>query len=193
MPRREAILFREHASLPDPFRKLKMSRVHFCKTLKSKPRKISIPKSRYDYLLVSSKNALRYLRSRPKADKILGDLHGDRIMDYFKKRGRPGQSILYLRSNLGSKLGRSDIVPGLRRLGFRVSVRCSYRTEILPIRQRLIGLLKRHSIQAFLVTSPSTILAIKRALSKEERRQLRVRWYCMGSTTEAYLKRSKIR
>jgi uroporphyrinogen-III synthase len=70
-----------------------------------------------------------------------------------------------------------------------VSVRCTYETKILSIRSRLLYLLKRHPIRSFLVTSPSAIQAVLRALTKRERKVLHVRWITMGPTTAAYLKR----
>lgn len=185
----DAILFREQFKIPKAFQGFRFRRIHFCKTLRSSARRVKLPASEFDFLLLSSENALKFVRQKPKAKRVVQNLHGDRILAFFKKQRSKGASILYLRSDLGASLGRADIVPSLRRLGFRVTVRCTYRTEILRIRPRLISLLRRKPIGALMVTSPSTVKAIRLALTAREFSALRVRWICMGSTTRAYLHR----
>lgn len=188
----EGILFREYFKLPKPFSFYRFKKIHFCKSFETQARQVQIPHHTFDFMILSSRNALKFLKVRPTVRRSLEGLHGPALLKFFRRQGpAKGRSVLYLRSKLGAKLGRADIVPRLRSMGYRVTIRCTYDTRILKIRDPLLKLLKSRPIKAFLVSSPSSVVAIERALGRRALQGLEVRWIPIGDTTGAFLKEKK--
>lgn len=169
-------------------------------------RKIRVPKSVYDYVLVTSANALLSIRDLPKTKKwvaigaatrkalrvpgrieVIALPHSAGVLAYFRKqkRGR----IFFPRSNLGDP----RLVTGLRKMGHRVYCRHSYETKILDLQAALRPIYKNQSVDAVFVTSPSAFLAVKKALSPRELRSWRVRWVAIGPTTAKILREAGLK
>ena len=195
------VLFREAGHEARARRELKPHRVFFCPAIKTVRLKHSIPKKTFDYCIISSANTLKYLKSMPKADhyvfigaqtanaaklraqKTVLKSDSRELIRFFKSQKKG--SIVYPRSAIGDPkaIGR------LRRQGHRVLVRRIYTTNILNIKNPLQLLLKKHKIDAFFLTSPSTARAVIKSLRASDRKKKIAVWVAIGMTTAWSLRR----
>lgn len=175
-----------------------------------RPKRISgaIPKTSFDYLLLTSARSIWALKRLPKAARIvvigpktaqsLPGPHRKKCL-VVRKSNREGVVELFKKLPKGkmffprSALADSYLPRHLRRLGFQVSVRKVYTMELTLRRAPFLKAVDsgtRHNGVVFGgLTSISSVKALRRVLSLKELRQLPVRWIAIGSTTSKVLKR----
>jgi len=183
---------------------LKSSKVLYCPAIKTLPLKKKFPQKTYDYLLLTSKNSIRYSKDLPKAKRvviigqetargykfrkdekviILKKSNQDGIFKFFKKKGRPGESVFFPRSQVAD----SSLVKRLRDLKFKVCVRSPYTTKSVPIRKPLLSLLAREKSLSFIVSSGTIIKSLRASFKVRELRNFPVYWIAIGPVTQRAL------
>lgn len=194
--KKRILLLREDPKPPKPLRNKTSYTFLHIPCLKTKILKVVAPRVEYDYLLLTSKNALRaYKKKLPRAKKAVCIGQETALASGLKKpvtlkNGDSKKVALYFRKQKRgriyfprSKLADQTLPKALRKMGFQVKVVHSYTTIILNRRTRLLSLLKQKPVDAIYFTSPSTVTAFKRALRKEERDGLKVEYMSLGPTT----------
>lgn len=197
------LFLREKAPSSDLKKKFKPHQLVHIPAIRSKKRSFSIPKSSFDYLLVSSQNVARFHKKFPsfnqcvcvgqktkqalaeniKKDSIsLKESNRDGILKFFRQK-KPGR-IFYPRSALSDQ----ELIQKLRSFGHKVSAPIAYETEILNIRPALKKKMSRAPLDVVLVTSPSILTSLKRSMGPAFLRQWKVQWIAIGPTTAKSLK-----
>lgn len=180
-------------------------RIWECPAFEIKPLASSFPKKTFDYVLVTSQNALRFARRLPNGKRwvfigdasrkavgevsqprVLSERNSSGILSFFAGQARG--SLFFPRSRLGDP----ELVRSLRRLGFRITVRHTYETKIVDLRAKLRQVLSQAPLDSVFVTSPSSFVGIRRALKIEELRKYNWIWVAIGPTTAASLKKFKL-
>ncbi|MDB5037911.1 MAG: uroporphyrinogen synthase, partial [Bacteriovoracaceae bacterium] len=194
------LVFRELSSADK--RAFKSHKVFVIPAIKIQPKKFRIPKKIFDYVLVTSANALRESRRRPKTKRwvavgeataaslgkvgkisVLNESNSDGVLKFFSKAERG--SIFFPRSSLGD----TTVVQKLRAKGFKVSVCHSYETKVLNIRAKVLGALRNARMDVFFVTSPSIFSSLRKSFSIRELKGLEVKWVAIGPTTARELRK----
>lgn len=156
------------------------------------------PNKVFDFILVTSKNTAEFVRSWPRAGRVLcvgeetkkrlpkelqkrssvlSDSHSEGLVRYFQHL--PSQSIFFPRS----KRADPQTVARLRRRGHRVLVRHVYTTRLRLRRSELEESLLSPSQKIFIVTSPSILRSLAWNLGRKKLRALEARWIALGPST----------
>jgi|GEM_PF-5092709 len=200
------VLFREKESRAPSHGELNRHHLYFIPGIKIQPLLLKIPKKTYDYVLITSSNALRFKKKWPVARRWIAigrstqkfiesrisnvertpKAGSEGVLKFFKQaRGKRRASIFFPRS----KIAEPKLIEALRKLGYRVCVRHSYNTQILSVRRPFMKLLQQKKIDGIYFTSPSTVRAFCRSFSPKERRNLPLKYFCIGETTFNEMKR----
>jgi uroporphyrinogen-III synthase len=202
------VLFREELQPRSAEKNLQPLQILWCPAISIRPKKFKIPKGSFDFLLITSSNALRFVRSRPKVKtviaigektsesirlkngekiKILKDSHSDGVAQFFEKQ--VPSRILYLRGSLSKKLGDKNLIKKIKACGHRVQTVETYQTKILSVKRRLRKILSRNKVDGFFLTSPSTVEAIRKSFSLREIHSWKCSWVAIGPTTSKAIRK----
>lgn len=196
------VFFREETLGGQTKQKLKPLKAIHIPALSFKKRSVRIPKKDFDVGLVTSANSFRFLTQWPPIKhwvfigsatknmsglshsvsiEVLQNSHREGVLAYFRRQDtrKKYRSIFFPRSQWGDP----RLVSQLRNLGYQVTVRHIYQPVILNFRSQLARTLKKHKVEAFCVTSPSIVKALRKSFSKKQLHSFDVRWVCIGPTT----------
>ncbi len=195
------ILIREKQYHKESRQELKPLRTICLSPYKFRRHSFKIPKSKFDFVVVASPQALIGLKKLPDYERIifigegslrrspfavknpivLKDSRGEGVVQYFSKLKKA--RIFFPRSAEGDP----RLVKRLRQMGHRVVLRHSYSLEYLPIRKAFETALKAKPSAIFL-TSPSCFRSLCASVSIPRLRSLNLSWVVIGPTTAAALK-----
>jgi uroporphyrinogen-III synthase len=169
-----------------------------------RPIKIERIRGSFDFTLVTSANAFQQIRSfpaskefvligrqtaakRPKSVRspiVLRESHSQGVLRFFKRQNLGVSSIFYPRSQRGD----SELVRQLRKLRFRVTVRRVYTLVEHPnFKARIQAFMKRSDLKIFLLSSPSSLLFLKRRIGLNALKRPDVRLVAIGPTTRSFV------
>lgn len=198
--KKNVLILREASSDVPKSSRLGSAKIYKVPALAFTKNSVRIPKKKYDFVLLTSKNALRDQKKMPQAETwvfigektrksyrptqaskgvVLRRSDSEGIFEYFRKNSKRGQSLFFPRSELAD----SQIITRLRRLGLVVCVRHTYTMKLLPIRMKLKALFRKKAIDAVFFTSPSTVRAFVRATTSGQRKSLQLHYWAIGKTT----------
>lgn len=201
------VLFRDREDISESLTELRPLRVYACPAISIQRGSDFSSKQTFDFVLVTSKNALRFSRRSPRGKHwivigkktwlslplewrksiskktILNESNSKGVLKFFdsRKKAFKNASVFYPCSSLSG----TEIPKALQKYGYRLKVLRTYRTQILSVRKPLQSILKRHQIDAFFMTSPSTVTALQKSFSKTEVKRWPVKWVAIGPTTAA--------
>ncbi len=169
----------------------------------------------YDFILVSSVNAVQSLRAlkeiktrawiaigtqtaRALKDqlrvrpRVLSESNSDGIYKFLKKEVKKTANplkILHPTSNLSDR----KLKKRLHNLSIRLETKRAYETKILNLNRPLKKILSRETPDAVFVFSPSGFKAVAKVLKKKALQSLNIKWICIGPTTAKALKKAGLR
>ncbi|MBN8555928.1 MAG: uroporphyrinogen-III synthase [Deltaproteobacteria bacterium] len=208
----KVVVFKEAKEFSRAQSQLKPLQVLKCPAISIREKKMAALTGEFDFLLVTSANALRFVRNRPKVKtvvaigaetsasirlksgeklKVLKESHAGGVLKFFKSK--KSARILYLRGSLSRRLGDKRLVPGLKKWGHSLKIVETYQTRILNIRSPLLKILKAKSPEFLFLTSPSMVEAFRKSFTLKEMRSFKTQWIAIGPTTLKAAKRLKIK
>lgn len=167
-----------------------------------RPKAWKLPRSSFDYVIVSSPRALLNLKKWPQAKNyiaigratakslkkcpfkviVLKTSNSAGILNFFKSKS--AGRIFFPRSPRSD----SKLVRELRALGHQVHVRHTYQTHLLPLKS-YSRLLFGGQADAIMISSPSCFQALEKSFGLAKLRRLDCRWVAIGPTTSEFLRR----
>lgn len=203
---KNVLILREASSHVPKSSQLSRARIFKVPALSFLKNSVRIPNKTYDFVLLTSQNALRGQKKMPRGKTwifigektkrscrisrssktvVLRRSDSEGIFEYFKKNSKRGQSLFFPRSELADP----QIVGRLRSLGLVVCIRHTYTMKLLPIRMKLKALFSKQAIDAVFFTSPSTVRAFVRGTSSVQRKGLALQYWAIGKTTSKAIQR----